>query len=415
MSTNRDNDLKHLHPLLRERIDKLLARLKDEGLPFRNFECFRSPQRQQYLFEQGRTRPGGIVTNARPWTSYHQFGCAADFVLFENGQWSWDDSGKKSKWWKRLQELGVEVGLEYLSWEKPHLQLRNLSAGSLMAGKYPAGGDSDWAENLEAAIYSWTGRPQSPPVPEIIEDRPGLAGDVVEGVDISGSPAPGAADWHSQFEGQEWRYDREGIYLRGYENGQAPLRTPGEPVTCRKIMELCGKAISKASQKYQVPMAIIIMTIATETGSLRNYGFTGPYTFRWESQVKVTDVSPSLLGDYSIGPMQTLATTARWVIREQRLEYDPFTVAPVYEFRPEPPDEHPLYDYEKNIDIGTAEIKQRWPVTGDDPVLVAAAFNAGGLYKSAQNPWRLRTYGSHLDRATKWYGDACAVLKQLGS
>jgi peptidoglycan LD-endopeptidase CwlK len=153
-----------------------------------------------------------------------------------------------------------------------------------------------------------------------------------------------------------------------------------------------------------------MMTVATETAFALRFGFTGPHTFRWEPGVEVTDVNPHIFGDYSAGPMQTLATTARWVIQQQDLPYDRFAIAPVYRARPAPPQAHPLYDPAVNIDIGTAEIKQRLRTTGDDPILGAAAFNAGGLYRSSQNLWHLRSYGDHLDRAAKWYGDACAVL-----
>jgi peptidoglycan L-alanyl-D-glutamate endopeptidase CwlK len=412
MTAQRNNDMENLHPIFRQRAAALLKSLDSENLPFRLFEGFRTPQRQQYLYEQGRTRPGNVVTKARPWQSYHQYGVAGDFVLYENGRWSWDDTGERRKWWERLHELGREVGLEPLSWEQPHLQMQDLSLSSLQAGNYPPDGDSDWAENLEEAIYAWSGTPAAPPVPDIITDRPALAELPGGPLDFTNAPPSGTADWHNQFDGRLWRYDALGVYIREHADGQEPLRTRGKPLTCRKIMELCGHKIFDASQRYQVPMALIIMTIATETGIYRNYGFTGKYTFRWEPNVKVEDVSPPLWGDYSAGPMQTLATTARWVIKVQNLNYDPFAVAPVYERRPEPPDDHPLYDYGTNIDIGTAEIKQRRSATGDDPILVAAAFNAGGLYKTAQNPWRLRSHGDHLDRAAKWYGDACTVLKE---
>jgi hypothetical protein len=81
----RNFDPERLHPIFREKARELLDRLTAEGIPFRLFEGFRSPERQQYLYAQGRTRPGPIVTHARPWTSYHQYGLAGDFVLFENG------------------------------------------------------------------------------------------------------------------------------------------------------------------------------------------------------------------------------------------------------------------------------------------------------------------------------------------
>ncbi len=408
-----DRELQHLHPVFRQKATQLLEKLAAEGIPFRLFEGFRTPSRQQYLYDQGRTRPGAIITKARPWQSYHQYGVAGDFVLFENGKWSWDDQGPKAAWWKRLHQVGQKLGLEPLGWEKPHLQLKGLSTGALQSGHYPPGGDEDWAENLANVIYGWTGSPPAPPAPAILPDRPGLREPGGPALDLTGLPAMGAADWHNRFNGRVWRYDRTGVYYKEGAEVVGPLRTPGEPLTCRKILSLCGEEIAASARRHQVPMALIIMTIATETGAYRKVGFTGPLTFRWEPQVKVTDVKPPLLGDYSAGPMQTLASAARWIIRVQKLNYDPFKVAPVYEFQPEPPADHPLYGYRINIDLGTAQIKQRWALTGDDPILVAAAYNAGGLYKSTSNPWRLRSSGNHLQRAAEWYGDACAVLQEV--
>ena len=72
----------------------------------------------------------------------------------------------------------------------------------------------------------------------------------------------------------------------------------------------------------------------------------------------------------------------------------------------------PLYEPDISVMIGAAIIAQRRNRTGDDPILVSAAYNAGGVYKSSKNAWCLRTYGDHLDRAAKWYGDACATLKE---
>jgi len=142
-----------LHPVFRQKIDDLLALLAEEQIPFRLFEGFRSPERQQYLYAQGRSRPGLIVTKARPGASYHhQYGLAGDFVLFENGEWSWDTSGEKARYWQRLQEIGKTLGLEPLSFEMPHLQLAGLRIADLAAGRYPEGGDSSWQVALETHL-----------------------------------------------------------------------------------------------------------------------------------------------------------------------------------------------------------------------------------------------------------------------
>jgi peptidoglycan L-alanyl-D-glutamate endopeptidase CwlK len=413
--TVRDVDPARLHPSFRQRLANVIERLQSEGIPFRVFEAWRSPQRQKYLWEQGRTRPGGIVTKAQAWESYHQYGLAADLVLFEDGKWSWNTDGQRAAWWKRLHELGRDAGLEPLSFELPHLQIAGITLGALKTGSYPPGGDDTWAENLTSAIYSWQGTPAAPPGPPQLDERPPLA--LTAAVPASSAPpvlpVTGSEDWHGRFGGQEWRHDGRGVYLRGTEGGNRPLRTDGEPKTMRRIWQLFGEQITAASVQHGVPPALIMMAIATETAAYRNYGFSGPMTFRWEPHVRVTDVAPALFGDYSAGPMQILATTARWVIGAQHLDYDAFSVAPVYERRPEPPQTHPMYQAAVNIDLGTAVIKQRWQHTGDDPILVAAAYNAGGVYESGDNAWGVRCYGNHLDRAAQWYGDACFVLSEL--
>jgi peptidoglycan L-alanyl-D-glutamate endopeptidase CwlK len=150
----RNSDPACLHPLFREKARALLAALSSEGIPFRLFEGFRSPERQQYLYTQGRTRPGAIVTKARPWMSYHQYGLAGDFVIFENGKWSWDAAGARAGWWRRLQETGRRLGLEPLSFEAPHLQLAGLRIQDLAAGRYPEGGDATWEMSMQQAMTS---------------------------------------------------------------------------------------------------------------------------------------------------------------------------------------------------------------------------------------------------------------------
>lgn len=184
----RDSDLAKLHPDFRWRAEKLVSALESEKIPFRLFEGFRTPQRQRELYAQGRTTPGGIVTKAKPWQSYHQYGLAADFVLHIDDKWNWDDSGKRRSWWKRLHEIAHEIGLETLSWELPHVQLDGLRIDSLWAGHYPPNGDTSWARNLEAAIESWTGAPPTLGLPRIGETRPPLQGSADVGRE---STAPG--------------------------------------------------------------------------------------------------------------------------------------------------------------------------------------------------------------------------------
>jgi len=129
----RNSDPVCLHPIFREKARELLDRLTAEGIPFRLYEGFRSPERQRYLYAQGRTRAGPIITYARPWASYHQYGMAGDFVLFENGTWTWDTRGFRKRYWAQLQTTGKQLGLEPLPFELPHLQLAGIRIQELAA------------------------------------------------------------------------------------------------------------------------------------------------------------------------------------------------------------------------------------------------------------------------------------------
>lgn len=164
----RSNDLALLHPAIRQKVQDVQQALDAEKLPFGVFEAFRSPTRQDRLYAKGRTDlppPEKIVTNARAWESFHQYGLAVDFVLLVDGKWSWDTSGKRRGWWERMNQLGRDHGLIPLSWELPHLQLAGIPIDKLRVGKWPDGGDESWARNLEAAILAYSGQSKPPPIP----------------------------------------------------------------------------------------------------------------------------------------------------------------------------------------------------------------------------------------------------------
>lgn len=406
-----DRDLAKLHPAFRCTVETLLDRCHAKSWPFAIFEGFRPPARQCYLYEQGRSRPGAIVTKVKPWGSFHQYGLAADIILKPDSGWSWSTQGPLREQWKGMRALAVELGLTVLDWELPHVQWGR-AMDALQAGDYPADGDESWAANLAWHTQNWTGSPPAPPAPMTGEDRPGLP-NAAELAAVVAPVACASGVWTSRHGGLEWRYDADGVFTRanGVETG--PWRSTGAMVTIPAIINLYGEFILEASHTHGVCPQLILMTIATETAFARNTGFTGPRTFRWEPNVKVGDVGAPDRGDYSAGPMQTLASTAREVIKKLHLPYDPFAIAPHYADQPVPPPrDNPLYDPKANIDIGTAEIKWRLDKTGSDPILVAASYNAGGVYPETNNPWHIRCCGDHLDRAAQWYGDACAFLKQ---
>ncbi|MCF1450713.1 glucosaminidase domain-containing protein [Agrobacterium vitis] len=197
-SFSRYSELDLLHPVVRTAIEKIMRQLEEEKIPFRIFETYRSPERQQSLYAQGRTAPGKRVTKASPWTSYHQYGLAVDVVLFLDGKWSWDTSGSHRRHWERLHEIARAHGMESLSWELPHLQYAGTTVAKLRAGDYPPFGDDQWAENLSSAIANWGNRQPSAPPATLFSRRPAVPAEAeeaeAEGIETFGRLTEGGGD-----------------------------------------------------------------------------------------------------------------------------------------------------------------------------------------------------------------------------
>lgn len=163
-ATRRNTDLSILHPVVRTAVTAVLEELQQHSIPLFVFEAFRSPERQAFLYDQGRGSPGRIVTYADAWRSYHQYGLAVDFVFGGPGKWTWKEP--KKGMWNKLHEIGAKHGLMRLEFETPHLQLAGTSSNALLKGVYPSGGDKAWSSNLRAAIAAWQAEPDAPPPPK---------------------------------------------------------------------------------------------------------------------------------------------------------------------------------------------------------------------------------------------------------
>lgn len=113
---------------------KFLAECKKQGYDVLVTCTYRSNEEQASLYAQGRTKPGAIVTNAKPGESLHNrvdvqgrpASLAFDVVPLVDGKCVWDSS---SILWKKLGEIGVGLGLDWAgTWksfkEYPHFQLK---------------------------------------------------------------------------------------------------------------------------------------------------------------------------------------------------------------------------------------------------------------------------------------------------
>jgi peptidoglycan L-alanyl-D-glutamate endopeptidase CwlK len=116
-------NLEDLHPLVADKAKQLVQMAAAEGVEILVTSTLRTFEEQAELFAKGRTKPGAIVTNAKPGSSWHNFGLAFDVVPLVNGKAIWN-----SPFWNQIGELGKEVGLvwggDFKSFkDKPHFEL----------------------------------------------------------------------------------------------------------------------------------------------------------------------------------------------------------------------------------------------------------------------------------------------------
>lgn len=123
--------LTDLHPQMQPMVTRFLANARAAGIDLLMTCTYRSNEEQAALYAIGRTKPGRIVTNARPGRSTHNntlngkpAALAVDVVPLRDGKPVWSASDSV---WKRVGEIGEKVGLEWAGrWttfrEYPHFQ-----------------------------------------------------------------------------------------------------------------------------------------------------------------------------------------------------------------------------------------------------------------------------------------------------
>lgn len=108
-----------LIPEVRTKILRWYANCLNRGVEVLVYCTRRTAEEQAELYAQGRTAPGSIVTNAKPWQSAHQYGRAVDAVPIVNGKLDWNyldvnhDSVPDKTEWRIMVEEADKLGLEW--------------------------------------------------------------------------------------------------------------------------------------------------------------------------------------------------------------------------------------------------------------------------------------------------------------
>ena len=132
--------LDDLAPPVKQRAEAFIEAAKAKGIDLLVTSTYRDHESQTALYNQGRTTPGKVVTNAKAGQSWHNHRCALDVVPLVNGKAIWNDNVV----WMQIGEIGVACGLEWAgNWktfkEFPHFQytggltMAQLQSGAMIA------------------------------------------------------------------------------------------------------------------------------------------------------------------------------------------------------------------------------------------------------------------------------------------
>ena len=111
-------DIKDLIPKVAAMCAQFVSTCKENGIDIIITSTMRTMEEQAALYAQGRTtiginprlaKPlGDVVTNANAGQSFHNYGCAFDFVPLKNGKAMWDDTQTFTKCGVIAEAVGLE-------------------------------------------------------------------------------------------------------------------------------------------------------------------------------------------------------------------------------------------------------------------------------------------------------------------
>ena len=122
-----DRDPHNLTPDLLARWFRVRDRMLDAGHPIVLIEGRRSTERQAWLYAQGRTRPGPIVTRAKPGIGRHEPGPDGLGRAFDCAFAGPEPFSEKHPWelyGQACEAEGLEWGGRWRHPDRPHAELK---------------------------------------------------------------------------------------------------------------------------------------------------------------------------------------------------------------------------------------------------------------------------------------------------
>lgn len=106
--------LQEMHPAVQQRFEDFINEIEATlHLTIRMEPPLRTFAEQQKIWDQGRTKPGKVVTWAPPGSSYHNYGLAADLVPWKADHSDLDWFYDFKKWKPFAEKHGITCGLDF--------------------------------------------------------------------------------------------------------------------------------------------------------------------------------------------------------------------------------------------------------------------------------------------------------------
>ena len=111
-----------LQPVVAAMCREFIKRCDEAGIDVIITSTLRTMEEQAALYAQGRTKAGPRVTNAKPGQSWHNWGCAFDYVPIKNGKADWNNIRTFAKCGEIAEAVGLEWGGRWKMKDYPHCQ-----------------------------------------------------------------------------------------------------------------------------------------------------------------------------------------------------------------------------------------------------------------------------------------------------